>query len=129
MKIKSRLYAQALVELSAEVDKKKVAKVFWEKLQKNHQYKDMGRILDLMDEESAKKDNKILAKIYSQNELSTQEETTLKKNLEKLTKKEIILKKYLKTDATGIIAKLDDFIIDYSLEGKIQKLKSKLGRF
>jgi F0F1-type ATP synthase delta subunit len=128
MKIKPRIYAKTLIELSTQADKKKTAKYFWEKLQKNHQHKDLKLILDMLDEEAAIKNNKILAKLYSQNELNAQDEVTLINKLKLLTKKEIILKKYISKNTTGIIVKIGDKIYDYSLEGKINRLKSKLGR-
>lgn len=126
MKIPAKIYAQTLIQSATEDNLKKLAKSFWYKLQKNKQYKDMGKVLEAIDEESAKIDNKILAKIYSKNEISKTEKETISEKLKKKFEKEIILQNIIGKNITGIIVKVEDKIIDLSLEGKLDKLKRVL---
>ncbi len=123
MKISPNNFANALID-SAEPDNLKIiARNFWYKLQKNKQYKDFAKVLDAIDLESAKIQNKILAKIYSKNELTDQDKQTINEKLEKKFQKAIVLKNIIGKNITGIIIKIDDKIIDLSLEGKLDKIK------
>lgn len=124
MKISPKIYAKALVE-SAGRDNKNIAARFWASLQKNKQYKDLPKILDLMDEVAAERDGKILAKIYGKNELSEPEKKTISEKLEIKFEKQVILKFY-PANVTGIVIKVDDTIVDLSVENKINRLKKVL---
>ncbi|MEI6039919.1 MAG: F0F1 ATP synthase subunit delta [Candidatus Berkelbacteria bacterium] len=126
MKISAKIYAQTLIQSATEDNLKKLAKSFWYKLQKNKQYKDMSKVLEAIDEESARLDNKILAKIYSKNEISQTEKQAINEKLKNKFKKEIILQNIIGKNITGIIVKVEDKIIDLSLEGKLDKLKRVL---
>jgi len=123
MKLSAKIYAQTLIQSATEDNLKKLAKSFWYKLQKNKQYKDMGKVLEAIDEESARAENKILAKIYSKNEISDTDKITISEKLKKKFEKEIILQNIIGKNITGIIVKVEDKIIDLSLEGKINRLR------
>lgn len=126
MKLSPSIYAKTLIGSAKTDNLKTIARKFWYKLQKNKQYKDLPKILDQIDFENAKAENKILAKIYSKIELSETEKQTISDNLKKKFQKEIILKNISNKNITGVIVKVDDRIIDMSLEGKLEKLKRKL---
>jgi len=126
MKIKPQIYAQTLIQSAQNDNLKKIARNFWYKLQKNKQYKDLPKILDMIDLESAKSQNKILAKVYSENELTISETQTIQTNLEKKLQKAVIIKNIIKKNVTGFIIKIDNKIFDLSLEGRLDKLKKKL---
>ncbi|MCX6808906.1 MAG: F0F1 ATP synthase subunit delta [Candidatus Berkelbacteria bacterium] len=132
MKIKPLQYAQILstVILSDSEGShhlKEIAKKFWHLLQKNKQYKDLSKILEELEIESAKKNGKIIAKVYSEKPLTASEIDEIKN---KLTKKplntEYLIHNTVKMDTTGIIVKVEDKIIDLTAEDKINQLKQKL---
>lgn len=126
MKIKSAVYAKTLIESAESDNLKQVAAGFWKTLQKNKQYKDLPKILDSIDQEAAKNENKILAKIYSKNEIDSQDKLILSEKLEKKLKQQVILKNIVNKNITGIVVKVDDKIIDLSVEGKLDRLKQIL---
>jgi F0F1-type ATP synthase delta subunit len=123
MKISPKNYANALIGSAKSDNLRTIARNFWYKLQKNKQYKDMGKVLEAIDEESAKLDNKILAKIYSKNEISESEKITISAKLTKKFEKEIILQNIIGKNITGIIVKVEDKIIDLTLENKVNRLR------
>jgi F0F1-type ATP synthase delta subunit len=106
-----------------------IAKNFWHMLQKNKQYKDLGKILEQLEIESARAEGKTIVKIYSENDLG---ETELKEIEEKLKSKfpnsSFLIHNSTKSNTTGIIIKVEDKIIDLSAEGKIIKLREKLNK-
>ena len=142
MKILPKIYAKTLIDTANANNVKKIAANFWYKLQKNKQYKDLPKVLEMIDEEAAEAENKILVKIYSKNALSVTETETISKNLEKKFNKVIIsekqvpsvsrkqtsfiLQNHIGKDITGTVVKVGDKIIDMSLENKINKLKKQL---
>ena len=67
MKIKPEIYANILISALEEKDSnsKKIAQNFWYSLQKNNQAREIKEILSKLDEESARKQNMTLAKVYS----------------------------------------------------------------
>lgn len=80
MKISPKIYARALVE-SAGHDNANIAARFWATLQKNKQYKDLPKIMDLMDKEAAEQENKKLVKIYSKEKLDEKTINDIKNKL------------------------------------------------
>lgn len=137
MKILPKIYAETLISTANANNVKKIAANFWYKLQKNKQYKDLPKVLEMIDEEAAKAENKILVKIYSKNALSVTKTETMAsrgnsvlgiitKNLEKRFGKEVIIKNITGKNITGLVVKVGDKIIDMSLENKIDKLRKIL---
>jgi len=127
MKIKPKIYAELLLEsIKEKADKKKVAANLWHMLQKNKQYRDLPKILDILEIESAKAEGKILAKVYSEKILTADEEKEIIGQLKHKFNKDIVIKNILKTSTTGVIIKVEDMIIDLSLENKISRLKKKI---
>lgn len=124
MKLKPQIYAQTLIaSLKDQPDTKKVSKNLWYSLQKNKQYRDLPKILSSLDEEFAKENNLILAKIYSEKELDEKELSEIKAKVEKKIEKNILLKNIVKNNWAGITVEVDGKILDLSLKGKIEKLK------
>lgn len=126
MKLKPKIYAEALISGVDGTNTQKVVENFWLMLQKNGQYKDLPKILEAIDEVYAEQNNAVLAKVYSEKELSGAETETIKKKIEDKFKKTAIIKNIIKKNITGIIVKVDDSEIDLSAEGKIEKLKQAL---
>ena len=151
MKIKPQIYAQLLVEgLNSDSDIAKIAENLWHTLQKNKQYRDLPKILELIDQEYAKQNNLTLAKVYSEKELAGGEIEEIKTKLinysssfretrvEKAcpehksngfstsSNHKYMIKNIIDQNSGGIIVKIDDRSIDRSTTGKIEKLKSQL---
>ena len=142
MKIKPQIYAQLLVEgLNSDSDIAKIAENLWHTLQKNKQYRDLPKILELIDQEYAKQNNLTLAKVYSEKELAEGEIEEIKTKLinyssspretrvEKFSTSsnhKYMIKNIIDQNSGGIIVKIDDRSIDLSTTGKIEKLKSQL---
>ena len=126
MKIKPEQYAKLLAESAKSGKAKAIAKNFWLLLQKNKQYKDLPKILELLDVESAAADNKVLVKVSSSKSLTEAELKTLADKIEKKISKKPLIQFTEKPNITGIIAKFDGKIIDLSVEEKVEKLKKSL---
>lgn len=146
MKIKPTIYAEALIESATGGNLKEIAARFWNLLQKNKQYKDMPKILELIEEESAKKNGQVLAKVYSEKELTDAEKKEIceklnchyssspavgrveKSNVSSRPRSNnsIVIKNIIKPNNGGITVKIDDKLIDLSTDGKIEGLKRKL---
>lgn len=126
MKIKPEQYAKLLAESAKSGKAKDIAKNFWLLLQKNKQYKDLPKILELLDVESAAADHKVLVKISSGKTLTEAELKTLSEKIEKKINKKTLIQFTEKPNITGIIAKFDGKIIDLSVEEKVEKLKKSL---
>jgi len=125
MKIKPEIYAEALIAGTKEKQKDIAAK-FWHVLQKNKQYKDLPRILDALDQVYADQNQSVLAKVYSENNLSDGELSEIKSKLKAKFKKEIMVKNILKKNLVGYTVKINDNLIDLSLNGKVESLKKLL---
>ena len=129
MKIKPEIYASILISALEEKnsDPKKIAQNFWYSLQKNNQAKDLKEILSKLDEESARKQNKILAKVYSATPLQKNELDDIKVKLEKNFNQKYIIKNIVKkSEIAGVVVKINDREIDLSLSGKANRLKQLL---
>jgi F0F1-type ATP synthase delta subunit len=126
MKPTPQIYAQTLISSVNEKNLKTLAQSFWYKLQKNKQYRDLSKILSELDEQSAKNNGKILAKIDTKKELTETELQTLKEKLEKKYNMPVILKNIIGKNITGMIIKVDNQILDLSLENKVNRLKKIL---
>lgn len=145
MKVKPQQYAQMLIEaLTEKTDKKKIAERFWHLLQKNKQYKDLPKILELIDIEYAKQNGLKIAKVYSQTALGEEEIKEIELKLNKKyssnvseksgefspatagSNNKFIIKNFVENNYAGIIVKVDDKIIDLSILGKINNLKKRL---
>lgn len=142
MKIKPQIYAQLLVEsLKNKADFAAIAENLWHILQKNKQYRDLPKILELIDQEYARQENSVLAKVYSEKALSAEEIEEIKNKLKKYSSSprearverfstssnnKVVIKNIINKNYGGITLKVDDKIIDLSVIGKIEKLKTKL---
>ena len=60
---------------------KTIARNFWHILQKNKQYRDLPKILEALDIESAAAEGKTLVKVYSDKELSNSEINLIKEKI------------------------------------------------
>lgn len=126
MKIKPKIYAELLLEsIKDKADTKKVAANFWNLLQKNKQYRELPKILSDLEQLYAEKSGAKVAYVQSGESLSDKELGEVKNKLEKTTGKKIIVK-FEQKDITGIAAKIDNQIIDLSVENKILRLRKKL---
>jgi F0F1-type ATP synthase delta subunit len=126
MKIKPEQYAKRLAESAKSSNEEEIAKKFWLLLQKNKQYKDLPKILELLDIESAKAEDKVLVRIYSSQSLSKEDLKTLSDKIEKMIEKKPLIQFSCKPNITGIVAKYDGKIIDLSVEEKVSKLRRLL---
>jgi F-type H+-transporting ATPase subunit delta len=127
MKIKPQQYAQILIAGLTEDNIKDIAKSFWYKLQRNNQYKDLPKILESIDLEFAKQNNKVLVQVSSEKELTEEQIKEIKEKLTKKFGKELVFKNTVAPNQTaGIIVKADDTEIDLSLEDKVNQLKNAL---
>ena len=117
-----------------------IAKNFWHLLQKNKQYKDLGKILEELEIEAARAEGKVIAKVYSGVALS---ESELAEINDKLIKKypdsrraepnplggaRFQIQNSVKSATTGVIVKVGDKIIDLSVENKINRLKNIISK-
>lgn len=127
MKIKPQIYAKTLLEIKPNANLKQISQKFWRLLQKNKQYRELPKILDLLDFEFAQKNGCIFTKVYSSFPLNETEKNTITAQLKNRFKKEVIVQNIIKQGITGIIVKADDKILDLSLESKAKKLKRILG--
>jgi F0F1-type ATP synthase delta subunit len=126
-KIKPKIYAELLLEaIKEKADNKKVAANFWQILQKNKQYKDMSKILDLLDQEYAKQNGMVLAKIFSETKLDEATITEIKNKIERKFGQKVSIRNIVKENWGGITVEVDDKIVDLSILGKINNLKRKL---
>lgn len=153
MKIKPTIYAKLLIESAKSDNLKQIAANFWHMLQKNKQYKDLGRILEELEAESARAEGKVIAKVYSEKALdeaelkeiqvkltchfdSIRSADTAEKSSNKISPtvrqssrgrddSTIMVKNIVKPNTTGIVIKVEDKIIDLSIEDKINRLRKK----
>jgi len=127
MKIKPQIYAQALIESANKNNLKEIAALIWRKIQKNNQSKEIPQIIEALDTQYAKANNLILAKIYSGTELSPVELEELEKKLIKRYGKKVLIKTIIKGNLIGYTIKVNDRIIDLSVNNKINRLKKIIG--
>jgi len=125
MKISPRIYAKSLVETAGK-DNEKVARRFWHILQKNKQYRDLPKVLDAIDEEYAKLNGLGVAQVFSSAALALDEQAEITKRLETKFGYKVFLKQTIKPNLTGLMVKLNNQIIDMTLENKTEKLKNIL---
>jgi F-type H+-transporting ATPase subunit delta len=127
MKISPKNYAVALVESLNTASPKEVAKQFRRLLQKNGQYKDLGRVISMLDQVSADQQGLVLAKVYSEKGLDQNETKEVQLKIEKRLGKKILIKNIIKPNMlSGILVKAGDKEFDITVEGNISKLKQKL---
>jgi F0F1-type ATP synthase delta subunit len=134
MKIKSKIYAELLLEsIKENVDMKKIAANFWHLLQKNKQYKDLPAILNQLETLHAEKSGAKIAYVETGKELTRLELEIITNRLKNYIipvkigiQSNIILKTKINPSITGITAKIDNQIIDLSLENKILKLRKTI---
>lgn len=129
MKYSPKIYAQTLIEaVKDSKDCKAAAKNFWHLLNKNNQGKELAQVIEELDGESARLNGDTLAKVYSATSLT---ESETKQILTKLTQKgfkSVIIKNIIKNNITGFVIKIEDKIIDITLENKVEKLKKVLNK-
>ena len=128
MKHSPKIYAQTLVgTIDDKSDIKKIVRNFWYMLQKNNQIKELQNIIDAIPDAHAIKNNLIYAKVYSAEPLSIDTKNDIIKKLEIKFNQKIYLEEIIDSKLkAGIIVKVDDKIIDFSLTGKIKRLKQHL---
>ena len=129
MKIKPEIYANILISALEEKDSdsKKIAQNFWYSLQKNNQARELKEILSKLDEESARKQNLTLAKVYSASPLLENELADIEDKLKKQLGGTFMIKNIIKkSEIAGVVIKVDDREIDLSLNGKVNRLKQLL---
>jgi F0F1-type ATP synthase delta subunit len=129
MKYSPKIYAQTLIEAVKDPkDCKAAAKNFWHLLNKNNQGKDLARIIEELDIESARQNGDVLAKVYSSATLTKDQSDKIQAELSKKGFKSVIIKNIIKNNITGFVIKIEDKIIDLTLENKVEKLKKVLNK-
>ncbi|MEI6499043.1 MAG: F0F1 ATP synthase subunit delta [bacterium] len=127
MKYSPQIYAQTLIEaVKDSKDCKAAAKNFWHLLNKNNQGKDLDRVIEALDEESAKLNHKTFVRVYSNTKLTDIETQQITAKLIKKGFAKITIKNIIKNNIIGYIVKIEDNIIDLTLENKVEKLKKVL---
>jgi len=127
MKLKPTIYAQLLIDsMDSKTDTKKVAAGFWRLLQKNNQYKDLAKILAEVEVEYAKKEGKILTKVFSEKALNNAEIADIENKVAAKTGQKVIISNIIKRNWAGIEVVIDDKVIYLSAKGRIEKLAEKL---
>lgn len=125
-KIKPKIYAELLLEsIQDKANTKKVAANFWRLLQKNKQYKELPIILNELERQYAEKNGARIAHVQSGKQLSENELSEIKKKIEAKLNSKIIVK-FDQKNIIGVRAKVEDEIIDLSIENKILRLRKKL---
>jgi len=140
MKLSPQIYAKLLLESlsvspparggaggGGSTNIKLIARNFWHLLQKNKQYKDLSRILEALEIESAKSEGKTIAKVYSEKELNDTELKEIEKKLQsKSPNSSFLIHNSVKNGTTGIVVKIEDKILDLSAEDKINRLRKEI---
>lgn len=128
MKTAAKNYAKALIAgLDSGQPLSVMAKNFWYLLQKNNQYKSLNEVLALIDQEYAQKHDLILAQVISESKLSDNQKQMIRKKLKDRFGKDALIRNTIKPGlSAGIIAKVNGYEIDSSLDGKVKKLKTIL---
>lgn len=127
MKLKPQIYAEALVESAKEKkDLKKISANLWYRLQKNKQYRDLGKIISGLDAEYARSQNLVLAHVYSEKELTDTEIKDIKAKIEKKIGQKVLVINAIRKTWGGVVVEIDDKIIDLTTKGKIEQLQKKL---
>lgn len=128
MKMKLTDYAETLVNvLDDETDLETVAENFWKVLKKNDQLKVLPKILALLDEAYAKKNNMTVAYVASSEALNSETREMIRKNLEHKSGQKVILKEEVNPSLlAGILVKHDGDEYDFSMQNQIFKLKQHL---
>jgi len=147
-----------LESLKDKPNLKKLAANFWNLVQKNKQYKELPKILDELEQLYAEKNGAKIAYVESGKELDKEELEEIKNRLstviashrverearqsnEKIAEPvpsrtrdlaprndNIILKTKFNPSLTGVLAKIDDKVIDLSVENKILRLQKTINR-
>jgi len=126
MKVKPIVYVKLMIDqLDAQKDIKNIARDFWYMLNKNKQYRQLAQILNIFEEETAKKESKEIVIIYTKNDIGQNELFQIKEKLEKRLNKQLILQLH-KKNIEGIQIKTKDKIIDLSLTNKLNNFKKIL---
>lgn len=127
MKITPKQYAQSLARAITPENIEEVASNFVELAYKKKQQKDIKKVIDLLDEEYALTKGLILAKAYSEKELTEKELSELKLRCEQRIGKKVLLKNFInKEKVAGITVEIDGLIYDFSLSGRIDNFKRQL---
>lgn len=128
MKIKLADYADTLIDvLDEKTDLSSVAKNFWKIMQRNGQIKELPKVLELLDEAYAKKNNMSVAYVTSNEALSEETREMIMKNIESKSKNKILLKEKVNPDLlAGIIVRFSGEEYNFSVQNQIFKLKQHL---
>ena len=128
MKIKLVDYADTLIDvLDEKTDLSSVAKNFWKILQRNGQIKELPKVLELLDEAYAKRNNMSVAYVTSNEALSEETREMIIKNIESKSKNKVLLKEKVNPDLlAGIIVRFSGEEYNFSVQNQIFKLKQHL---
>lgn len=128
MKMKLTDYADTLIDVLGEkTDLSLVAKNFWKILQRNGQIKELPKVLELLDEAYAKKNNMSVAYVTSNETLSEETREMIIKNIESKSKNKILLKEKVNSELlAGIIVRFSGEEYNFSVQNQIFKLKQHL---
>jgi len=128
MKIKLADYADTLIDvLDEKTDLSSVAKNFWKIMQRNGQIKELPKVLELLDEAYAKRNNMSVAYVTSNEALSEETCEMIMKNIESKSKNKILLKEKVNPDLlAGIIVRFSGEEYNFSVQNQIFKLKQHL---
>lgn len=128
MKMKLTDYAETLINvLDEKIDLSIVAENFWKILQKNGQIKDLPKVLALLDEAYAKKNNMSVAYVTSSEALNDETREMIIKNIELKSKNKVLLKEGVKSELlAGIVVKFCGEEYNFSIQNQIFKLNQHL---
>jgi len=125
MKIKSRQYAEALLDATDKEDLSKVAEKLWHKLQKDNNYKELPKILKNLEVVYAEKNDMILAKVLSPAPLKDKDIQSINKIIKDTFKKNAYIDNIIDpTLEFGYRIEVEDKVFDNTFSGKINKLKT-----
>jgi len=125
MKIKSRQYAEALLDATDKEDLSKVAEKLWHKLQKDNNYKELPKILKNLEVVYAEKNDMILAKVLSPVPLKDKDIQSINKIIKDTFKKNAYIDNIIDpTLEFGYRIEVEDKVFDNTFSGKINKLKT-----
>ena len=133
MKISTKKYAQALLDLTVQKDKKEVTKTiaeFVRVLVLNNHLSRAQEIINEFEKLADVKDNIVRAKVQSAKELESDSLDSISSFVKEVTKAEkVILEQEVRKDLLGgVIVRYGDRVIDFSLKNKVRELREKMSR-
>lgn len=125
MKATSRQYAEALLESVNSDNLSSVVKKFWYKLQKENSYNLLPEVIANLDEACAKKEGKMLVKVYSPQPLSDEQRQRISEEVNSKYNKKTLIKNIIDSELEiGYRIETDDEVFDNTFKNKMNNLKT-----